>query len=101
MISIIPSDERYHANHGWLDTRWHFSFGDYYDPDNMNWGPLRVFNDDVVQPSSGFPMHPHRDMEIITYVIDGQLDHKDSLGNHGAIRPGEVQVMSAGKGITH
>jgi redox-sensitive bicupin YhaK (pirin superfamily) len=101
MLNVIKSEERYHANHGWLDTRWHFSFGDYYDAENMNWGPLRVFNDDIVQPASGFPMHPHRDMEIITYVIDGQLDHKDSLGNHGAIHPGEVQVMSAGKGITH
>src|SRR5581483_495558 len=101
MTKIIKSADRHHADHGWLDTHWHFSFGDYHDPRNMNWGPLRVFNDDIVQPDSGFPMHPHRDMEIITYVIDGQLDHTDSLGNHGAIHPGEVQVMSAGTGIYH
>lgn len=101
MIQIIPSKDRYHQNIGWLDTRWHFSFSDYHDPDNMQWGALRVFNDDVIQPGQGFGMHPHRDMEIITIVLDGELEHKDSLGNRGVIRPGEVQVMSAGKGIVH
>ena len=101
MIKIIRSEDRYHADHGWLDTRWHFSFGDYYDPSNMNWGKLRVFNDDIVKGGGGFGMHPHRDMEIITYMIDGTLRHRDSLGNTDVLRPGEVQVMSAGKGITH
>ncbi len=101
MINIIPSNQRYHANIGWLDTHWHFSFSDYYDPDNMNWSALRVFNDDVVQPQTGFDLHPHRDMEIVTYVIDGELTHQDSSGNKGVIRPGEVQVMSAGRGIMH
>src|SRR6185369_2693791 len=99
MIKIIKSDDRYHADHCWLDTRWHFSFGDYYDPANVNWSALRVFNDDVVQAKTGFDMHPHRDMEIVTYVIDGELSHADSVGNRGVIHPGEVQVMSAGKGI--
>lgn len=101
MIRIIPSKDRYHQNIGWLDTRWHFSFSDYYDPKNMQWGALRVFNDDVVQPGQGFGTHPHQDMEIITCVLDGALEHKDSLGNTGVIRRGEVQVMSAGKGIRH
>jgi quercetin 2,3-dioxygenase len=101
MIQIIPSEERHHENHGWLDTRWHFSFADYYDPKNEQWGALRVFNDDVVEPGQGFGMHPHRDMEIITYVLSGSLEHRDSLGHRGVIRPGEVQVMSAGRGIRH
>jgi redox-sensitive bicupin YhaK (pirin superfamily) len=101
MINIIPSEERYHADMGWLDTRWHFSFGDYYDPTNMSWGPLRVFNDDIVQGGGGFPMHPHRDMEIITYMISGELRHADSIGNTDVLHTGEVQVMSAGKGILH
>jgi redox-sensitive bicupin YhaK (pirin superfamily) len=101
MIKIIKSEDRYHADHGWLDTRWHFSFSDYYDPQNMNWSKLRVFNDDVVQPGTGFGMHPHRDMEIVTYVLDGELSHEDSVGNKGVVRPGEVQVMSAGTGIRH
>jgi redox-sensitive bicupin YhaK (pirin superfamily) len=100
-IQIIRSEERHHQNIGWLDTRWHFSFAEYHDPANENWGALRVFNDDVVQPGQGFGMHPHRDMEIITIVLDGALEHQDSLGNRGVIRPGEVQVMSAGKGIVH
>jgi quercetin 2,3-dioxygenase len=101
MIILIKSDDRYHAERGWLDTRWHFSFDDYYDPANMNWGPLRVFNDDLIQPASGFGFHPHRDMEIITYVISGELEHRDNKGNQGVIQPGEVQVMSAGTGIVH
>jgi redox-sensitive bicupin YhaK (pirin superfamily) len=101
MIKIIASDERYHADHGWLDTRWHFSFGDYYDPSNMHWGALRVFNDDIVQGGGGFDMHPHRDMEIITYMIDGELRHADSMGHTDVLKAGEVQVMSAGKGLLH
>jgi redox-sensitive bicupin YhaK (pirin superfamily) len=101
MITVIPSADRYHADHGWLETNWHFSFGDYYDPANMNWSELRVFNDDVIRGGGGFPMHPHRDMEIITYVVDGQLEHQDQLGNRGVVQPGEVQVMSAGTGIRH
>lgn len=101
MTKIIKSEERYHANRGWLDTRWHFSFDEYHDPANMNWGPLRVFNDDVIQPGQGFGSHGHRDMEIVTYVLEGELEHQDSEGNTGVIHPGEVQVMSAGKGIVH
>jgi quercetin 2,3-dioxygenase len=101
MIQVIRSEERHHENHGWLDTRWHFSFADYHDPQNEQWGALRVFNDDVIEPGQGFGMHPHRDMEIITYVLSGSLEHRDSLGHRGVIRPGEVQVMSAGRGIRH
>jgi len=101
MITTIPSDRRYFGDFGWLKTRWHFSFGEYYDPANTNWGSLRVFNDDIVEGGGKFDMHPHRDMEIITYMIDGELRHEDSLGNGDVLRPGEVQVMSAGKGILH
>ena len=101
MINTIKADQRHHANFGWLDARWHFSFGDYHDPANMGFGPLRVFNDDIVAGGGGFEPHPHRDMEIITYVIDGELAHKDNLGNGDVIHPGEVQVMSAGTGIVH
>lgn len=101
MIKTIKSEQRHHANFGWLDTHWHFSFGPYYDPSNENWGALRVFNDDIVEPGQGFGMHPHRDMEIITYVLEGELEHQDSAGNRGVINPGEVQVMSAGSGIQH
>ncbi len=101
MIKTIKSEERHHANFGWLDTHWHFSFGAYYDPSNENWGALRVFNDDIVEPGGGFGMHPHRDMEIITYVLAGELEHKDSTGNKGVIHPGEAQVMSAGAGLEH
>ena len=101
MMKVIKSDDRHHQNFGWLDTRWHFSFDTYHDPDNVNWGALRVFNDDVIQPGQGFPMHGHRDMEIITYVLSGTLEHQDNMGNTGVVRPGEVQVMSAGKGVMH
>jgi len=101
MIQVIASDQRHHEDHGWLDTRWHFSFADYYDPKNEQWGALRVFNDDVIQPGQGFGMHPHRDMEIVTYVLSGSLEHRDTLGHRGLIGPGEVQVMSAGRGIRH
>ena len=101
MIQVIPSEDRHHVDAGWLDARWHFSFSDYNDPNNVSWGPLRVFNDDVVHPGGGFGMHPHKDMEIITYVLEGELEHRDTLGHREVVRPGEVQVMSAGKGITH
>ena len=101
MITTIPSESRYHADHGWLDTRWHFSFGDYYDEENMNWGPLRVFNDDVIKGGGGFGAHPHKDMEIVTYVIDGVLEHQDNLGHKAQLKAGEVQMMSAGTGIVH
>src|ERR1041385_9210319 len=99
MINTIKSSDRHYQDHGWLQTRWHFSFSDYHDPKNMNFGPLRVFNDDVVQPGQGFGMHPHKDMEIITYVLDGQLEHRDSMGNGGILKSGDVQVMSAGRGL--
>jgi len=86
---------------GWLQTHHSFSFADYYDPENLNWGALRVFNDDTVQPGKGFGTHPHRDMEIVTYVLRGELEHKDSMGHQGVVPPGGVQYMSAGTGLTH
>jgi redox-sensitive bicupin YhaK (pirin superfamily) len=101
VINIIKNDERYHFESDWLSTYWHFSFDRYYDPNNVGFGPLRVFNDDVVQPATGFPMHGHREMEIVTYVLDGELEHKDSTGGSGRIKAGEVQRMSAGLGIRH
>ena len=101
MIELRPFAGLGHANHGWLDANHHFSFADYYDPARMQWGPLRVWNDDTIAPKSGFPPHPHRDMEIITYVRTGAITHKDSLGNTGRTAAGDVQVMSAGSGITH
>ena len=101
MIQTIRSEDRYHAETDWLSTNWHFSFDHYHDPENMNFGPLRVFNDDTVAPAGGFPLHSHREMEIVTYIIDGALEHKDNMGNTGVIRPGEIQRMSAGTGIRH
>jgi redox-sensitive bicupin YhaK (pirin superfamily) len=101
MIDIRPFDTLGAANHGWLDAHHHFSFADYYDPRRVNWGNLRVWNDDAIAPKSGFPPHPHSDMEIITYVREGAITHQDSLGNRGRTEAGDVQVMSAGSGITH
>ncbi len=98
---IIRDKDRYHHQTDWLSTYWHFSFDHYYDPKNVQFGPLRVFNDDTVQPGTGFPPHSHADMEIISWVLSGTLEHRDSEGNRGTIGPGEVQVMSAGTGITH
>ena len=101
MIQHIKFAERYHADHGWLSTWHHFSFNDYFDPDNVSFGALRVFNEDIVQARSGFPRHAHHDMEIVTYVLSGELEHEDNQGNRGHILPGEVQVMSAGTRIAH
>jgi len=101
MIDVRPFNTLGAANHGWLDARHHFSFADYYDPKRMAWGNLRVWNDDAIAPKSGFPAHPHSDMEIITYVREGAITHQDSLGNKGRTEAGDVQVMSAGSGITH
>ena len=101
MIEIRPFATLGHADHGWLKATHHFSFADYHDPDRMSWGPIRVWNDDEIGPRSGFPPHPHRDMEIITYVRTGAISHRDSLGNEGRTEAGDVQVMSAGSGITH
>lgn len=101
MIQLRPSAERGYADHGWLRAKHSFSFADYYDPDEMGWGALRVINEDRVAPGTGFGRHGHRDMEIVTYILSGTLEHKDSLGHGGFIRRGEVQRMSAGKGILH
>lgn len=96
-----PSAHRGYVDHGWLKSHHSFSFADYYDPKHMGFGNLRVINEDVVAPGTGFGMHPHRDMEIITVILEGELTHRDSMGHQAAIRPGEVQYMSAGRGVTH
>ena len=101
MIDLRPFASLGGADHGWLQAKHHFSFANYHDPARMNWGKIRVWNDDVIAPQSGFPPHPHADMEIITYVRSGAITHQDSLGNKGRTEAGDVQVMSAGTGITH
>ncbi|WP_334164898.1 pirin family protein [Phenylobacterium sp.] len=101
MIERRPFDRLGGADHGWLKARHHFSFAGYHDPQKMGWGPIRVWNDDEIAPRSGFPPHPHADMEIVTYVRDGAITHQDSLGNQGRTEAGDVQVMSAGSGIRH
>lgn len=101
MLMLRPAARRGHFDHGWLST-WHsFSFGEYFDPENMRFGALRVLNEDVVAPGAGFPTHGHRDMEIITWLLEGALEHRDSMGNGSVIRPGDVQRMSAGRGVLH
>lgn len=101
MIDVTPLEDLGHADHGWLDARHHFSFADYFNPDRVRFGALRVWNDDRIAPKTGFPMHPHRDMEIISYIRKGAITHQDSLGNQGRTVAGDVQVMSAGTGIYH
>lgn len=101
MIDVRPFNSLGGANHGWLDAKHHFSFANYYDPNRMSWGRLRVWNDDTIAAKSGFPPHPHSDMEIITYVRTGAITHEDSMGNKGRTGAGDVQVMSAGTGVRH
>ncbi len=101
MIELRPFGSLGGENHGWLDAKHHFSFANYHDPDRVSWGSLRVWNDDTIQPQTGFPTHPHRNMEIITYVRKGAITHRDSLGNIGRTEAGDVQVMSAGTGVAH
>jgi len=100
-IEIIRARDRHFTDFGWLQTYWLFSFANYYDPHNIQFGALRIFNDDVVAPDTGFPTHPHEEMEIITIVLDGEMTHQDSMGNKAVIRAGDVQRMSAGTGLTH
>jgi redox-sensitive bicupin YhaK (pirin superfamily) len=101
MITIIPAADRHFQDFGWLKTYWLFSFDQYNDPANVRWGSLRVFNDDLIEAGQGFPTHPHREMEIVTIVLDGEITHEDSMGNRGVVSAGEVQRMSAGTGLTH
>jgi redox-sensitive bicupin YhaK (pirin superfamily) len=101
MLKKILKDDMHVSNLGWLESRFHFSFADYYNPKNMHFGVLRVLNDDIIHPSSGFGMHQHKDMEIISYIVEGEITHKDSMGNERTLKRGEVQYMSAGIGVYH
>ena len=101
MLKKLPKENMGRSNLGWLESRFHFSFAEYYNPKNMHFGVLRVVNDDIVHPLSGFDMHPHRDMEIISYIVEGEISHKDSMGNSETLKRGEVQYLSAGSGILH
>ena len=101
MLKKISKDAMHLSNLGWLESRFHFSFADYYNPKNMNFGVLRVLNDDILHPDNGFDMHPHKDMEIISYIVEGEITHKDSMGNERTLHRGEVQYMSAGTGVYH
>lgn len=101
MIKIVKADERHFTDAAWLKSYWLFSFSDYYDPDNVSWGALRVFNDDTVEPGEGFPPHPHQEMEIITLVLQGEITHEDNMGNKMTVKAGDVQRMSAGRGVVH
>jgi redox-sensitive bicupin YhaK (pirin superfamily) len=101
VIQLIRSADRYHVENEWLSAYWHFSFDHYRDPANISFGPLRVFNNDTIAPGGGFPFHPHREMEIVTYLIQGRIEHRDTMGNSGVITPGEIQRMSAGTGLRH
>ena len=101
MIKIIKREDRFFNDAGWLKSNWLFSFGNYYDPENIQFGKLRVFNDDRIAPKQGFPLHPHREMEIVTIILEGEITHEDSMGNHETIKENELQRMSAGTGIRH
>jgi len=101
VLKKLPKENMYMSDHGWLESRFHFSFANYQNYDNMNFGVLRVLNDDIIHPKGGFPTHPHKDMEIISYVIDGEISHEDSMGNVESLSRGEVQYLSAGTGIQH
>ncbi len=101
MIEIIRADKRHFSDFGWLKTYWLFSFSDYFDPHNIQFGPLRVFNDDIVEPGTGYPTHPHEEMEIVTIMLDGEMTHQDSMGNRAVVKAGDVLRLSAGTGLTH